>query len=403
MTTSQPLDRPAGPASHLAVPRRRVLTAGLVAAGTVMVPRLDGLAVDAPVRAGLDAEIRRLMRLGKLPGVSAAVLVGRDVVWARGFGFGHLGRRDPVRPSTIFMLASISKTFVATAVMQAVEQGLFGLDDDVHDVLSFPVRTPEHPRRAITARHLLTHTSAIRDRWSVWDDLYADGDSTIALGDFLEDYLVPGRPEYRRTNFYDTVPGARYRYSNVGAALAAYLVEAASGQGFDDWCADRIFGPLGMDRAGWHLADVPAADVAMPYRWSPAEDRFVAIGQYGYPDYPDGALRTTAPQLARHFGMTMHAGRWEGVRVLERASVREMLRWQVPHTVPGQGLIWYRVRGRHRTLIGHTGGDKGVATTAFFDPHRDVAVIVLSNGNWRRAEGRWPLSQIMHRLFDEFA
>jgi CubicO group peptidase (beta-lactamase class C family) len=69
------------------------------------------------------------------------------------------------------MLASISKTVIATAVMQGVERALFGLDDDVNDILPFPVRTPEHPRRVITVRQLLTHTSSIRDRWPVWDDL----------------------------------------------------------------------------------------------------------------------------------------------------------------------------------------------------------------------------------------
>ena len=364
------------------------------------------------------------MALGKLPGVSAAVVRGNEVVWARGYGSSNLWRGDgtsarrAVRPNTLFMLASISKTVIATAVMQAVERSLFGLDDDVNDILPFTVRTPEHPGRAITVRHLLTHTSAIRDRWSVWDDLYAEGDSTIPLGAFLEGYLVPGGEDFRLTNFYDTKPGSRYRYSNVGSALAAFLVEAASGNGFDAWCEANIFEPLGMDRAGWHLADVPAVDVAMPYRWSEDDHRYRAIGQYGYPDYPDGALRTTAPQIARHLGMMMNGGTWNGARVLERETVREILRSQNPDTVEGQGLIWYRTRSGGRRLIGHDGGDRGVATVAFYDRDEDVGVVVLANGNWRRVGGRWParegrraangnwrrwgwpLQQIMHLLFD---
>jgi CubicO group peptidase (beta-lactamase class C family) len=340
------------------------------------------------------------MALGKLPGVSAAVVRGNEVVWARGYGSANLWRGEAVRPNTLFMLASISKTVIATAVMQAVERSLFGLDDDVNDILPFTVRTPEHPGRAITVRHLLTHTSAIRDRWSVWDDLYAEGDSTIPLGAFLEGYLVPGGEDFRLTNFYDTKPGLRYRYSNVGSALAAFLVEAASGNGFDAWCEANIFEPLGMDRAGWHLADVPAADVAMPYRWSEDDHHYRAIGQYGYPDYPDGALRTTAPQIARHLGMMMNGGTWNGARVLERETVREILRSQNPDTVEGQGLIWYRTHSGGRRLIGHDGGDRGVATVAFYDRDEDVGVVVLANGNWRRVGGRWPLQQIMHLLFD---
>jgi len=340
------------------------------------------------------------MALGRLPGVSVAVVRTDDVVWARGYGLANIWRGEPVRPSTLFMLASISKTVIATAVMQAVERAQFGLDDDVNDILPFPVRTPEHPKRAITVRHLLTHTSGIRDRWPVWDDLYSEGDSTIPLGTFLEGYLVAGGEDYRRTNFYDTKPGSRYSYSNVGGALAAFLVEAASGEGFDTWCESNIFEPLGMDRAGWHLADVPAADVAMPYRWSADRSRFEAYGQYGYPDYPDGALRTTAPQLAQHLGMMMNRGAWNGVRVLERDTVREMLRSQIPDAEYGQGLLWYRTRSGGRTLIGHNGGDQGVATVAFYDRDDDLGVVVLANGNWRRVGARWPLQQIMHLVFD---
>ena len=204
---------------------------------------------------------------------------------------------------------------------------------------------------------------------------------------------MPAGEDYRLTNFDDTKPGSRCRYSNIGAALAAFLVEAAGGVGFDAWCETEIFQPLGMDRAGWHLADVPAPDVAMPYRWSEARGRYVAIGQYGYPDYPDCVLRTTVPQLARHLGMVMNRGEWRGTRVLERGTVREMVRSQIPDSIYGQGLLWYRTRSRGRTLIGHNGGDKGVATVAFYDRDEDLGVVVLANGNWRRVGGRWPFSR----------
>ncbi len=397
--------RPLGP---LVWTRRQALTAGLAAAGVAVLRPAAGLATGGvqtdplPVtQAGtVDRQIRQLMTAGRIPGLAAAVIRGHQLAWAKGYGYANLWRRDPVRPDTLFMLASISKTFISTAVMQAVQDGLFGLDDDVSDILPFPVRTAEHPNRAITVRQLLTHTSSIRDRWSVWDDLYSEGDSPIGLGAFLQGYLEPGGNDYRRNNFYDSRPGSIYRYSNVGASLAAFVVEVASGVGFDDWCEVRIFQPLGMTRAGWHLTDVPAADVAMPYRWSERDRCYVAYGQYGYPDYPDGALRTTVPQLASHLGMMMHRGKWQGARLLEPGTVREILRSQIPDVTFGQGLIWYRTRSGSRATIGHNGGDQGVATVAFFDPAEDIGVVVLANSNWRRADGRWPLQQIMNLLFD---
>ena len=396
--------RPLGP---LMWTRRRALTAGLAAAGLTALRPLGALATGGTRAAlpaasvdALDRQITDLMEAGRIPGLATAVIRGRELVWSKGHGFANLWRREPVRPDTLFMLASISKTFISTAVMQAVRDGLFGLDDDVSDILPFPVRTPEHPKRAITARQLMTHTSSIRDRWSVWNDLYSDGDSPIGLGPFLQGYFVPGGEDYRRTNFYAAKPGSIYRYSNLGAALAAFLVEAASGAGFDVWCVNRIFEPLRMTRAGWHLADVPAEDVAMPYRWSNRDGRYEAHGQYGYPDYPDGALRTTAPQLARHLGMMMNGGTWRGADLLERDTVREILRSQIPDAAYGQGLIWYRSRTSRRLVIGHNGGDKGVATVAFFDPAEDIGVVALANAGWRRAGERWPLQQIMNLLFD---
>ncbi len=390
------------------ITRRQLLIAGSIAGAGVVLStttsaastRLTRPRTPTP-RVELDDFIRQRMKAGRLPGLSAAIVSGGSVGWTRGYGLANVWRGQRVRPDTPFMLASISKTVICTAVMQAVEDGLFALDDDINDLLAFPVRLPARPHMPITIRHLLTHTSGILDRWAVWDDLYSKGDSRVPLGAFLRDYLVRGRRYYRRANFARRDPGSKYAYSNVGAALAAYVVEVASGTGFDRWCDERIFGPLGMARTGWHLADLPAAEVAMPYHWSRADDRFEAIGQYGYPDYPDGALRATARSVATHLGMMMHGGRWHGARVLDAASVGESLRPQLAGITPGQGLIWYRFRLRGRELWGHNGGDSGVATEAFFDPREGVGVVVLANGDWRRSATSWPLQQIMMRLFDE--
>jgi CubicO group peptidase (beta-lactamase class C family) len=380
--------------------RREVLRSGGLAG-------IAALLVATPVgartrsRTALDEFVLEQMRSGRLPGLSATVVRDGAVVWAGAYGWANIRAERRVRPDTPFMLASISKTVIATAVMQGVEDGIVDLHADVNDVLPFRVRLPDHPRRPITAWHLLTHTSGIRDRWSVWDDLYSEGDSTMPLGVFLRRYLEPGGAYYRSNNFFSFAPGADYRYSNIGASLAAYVLEVAVGKPFDEWCEDRIFYPLGMGRTAWHLDDLPRREVAMPYRWSAARDRYVAYGQYGYPDYPDGQLRASASDVARHILMFMGGGTLDGVRVLQADTVREMRRSQAPEVVDGQGLIWYRTHHRGRTLIGHNGGDYGVATVAFYDPGAGTAVVVLGNGNWRQSGGRWPLMLIMNRLFEE--
>ena len=384
--------------THL-LTRREVLRAGGLAGIAALVATPVGARTLS--RSALDEFVRERMRAGRLPGLSASVVRDGAVVWSGAYGWANIRAERRVEPDTPFMLASVSKTVLATAVMQGVEDGILDLHADVNEVVPFRVRLPDHPRRAITTWHLLTHTSGIRDRWSVWDDLYSEGDSTMPLGVFLRRYLERGGAYYRAGNFYSFAPGVDYRYSNVGAALAAYVLEVASGKGFDEWCEDRIFYPLGMSRTAWHLDDLPRREVAMPYRWSAARGRYVAYGQYGYPDYPDGALRASASDVARHVLMFMEGGALDGVRVLRPDTVREMRRSQVPEVVDGQGLIWYRTHHRGRVLLGHNGGDYGVATVAFYDPHAGTAVVVLGNANWRRDGGRWPLMQIMNRLFEE--
>jgi CubicO group peptidase (beta-lactamase class C family) len=395
MVEGPPLAEQRRPAGH--VRRRDVLIAGAVGAGTLLVDPLRTLAGQP---AGLDHAVRELMSAGRLPGLSAAVVRGSEVVWSRAWGLANIAAGRRVTPDTLFMLASVSKTVIATAVLQAMEENLFELDTDVNDVLPFSVRNPVHPGVPITVRELLTHTSSIRDNWNLLIDSYVAGDAAMELGRFLRRYLAPGGADLAPNNYYAFGPGRSYRYANVGASLAAYLVEAASGIGFDTWCERRIFAPLGMDRAGWHLAGLPRRDVAIPYGWAGAKNTYVPYGQYGYPDYPDGALRTTASQLARHLAMVMNGGSWHGHRLLSAATVRELRRDQIPDLEPDQGLIWFGLQRAGRSLFGHDGGDDGVATVCFFDPEADVGVVALANGNWRTVKGDYALYLIMDRLFD---
>ena len=340
------------------------------------------------------------MRAARVPGLAACIVTRDGVTWANGYGHANIAHGRRATPDTIFMLASISKTVMSVAVMQAVQDGLLDLDADVNDVLPFPVRNPRHPHDPITLRMLLTHTSSIRDDWPTIIPFYSHGDSAIPLGGYLRRYLDPHGDLYHAHRSYSAwQPGSRYDYCNIAAALAGFMVEAASGLPFDGWCDDRIFAPLGMDRTSWHLAGLDRAEIAMPYHRKGGA--FVAYGQYGYPDYPDGELRTSALGLAMHLRAFMAFGELDGVRILDEDTVKEMRRAQFPDVAHGQGLIWYRFVLRGMPLMGHNGGDSGVATQMFFRPSDDVGVIVLANGNWYRDGHVWPLQRIMARLFEE--
>ncbi len=349
---------------------------------------------------GIDDDIRALMRAARVPAVAACIVTPDGVTWANGYGRANIAHDRRATADTIFMIASISKTVMSVAVMQAVEDGLLGLDDDVNDVLPFPVRNPRHPDDPISLRMLMTHTSGIRDDWPTIIPFYSHGDSTIPLGMYLRRYLEAGGDLYAPHRSYSSwQPGTRWDYSNIASALAGYLVEAASRTPFDSWCDDRIFTPLEMGRSSWHLAGLDRTEIAMPYHWR--DGRFIAYGHYGYPDYPDGALRTSALELATHLRAFAAFGTLDGVRILREDTVREMRRTQFPDVAQGQGLIWYRFALRGMPLMGHNGGDRGVATQMYFRPRDGVGVIVLANGNWHREGRAWPLQRIAVRLFEE--
>ena len=365
--------------------------------GSLALPETAALAGSVD----LASFIRSKMSEAGVPSISACVVRDQRLLWARGFGWANVGHRHQATSDTIYMLASVSKTVVATAVMQTAERGLIDLDGDINQVLPFRVQSPSDPSRVITARMLLTHTAALRDNWSVLTPSYVRGDSSVPLETCLRDYFsARGRDYDPQRNFYPFAPGTNYRYCNMGVSLAAYIVEAASSIPFDRWCDSHIFGPLGMENTGWHLADVERSAVAMPYKYIAYRDAFRPYGQYGYPDYPDGELRTRSTDLARHLMMIISGGRLGGVRLLREQTVRKMLRPQFPNVVERQGIIWYPVQRSDDLYWGHTGGDWGVSTRCFFRESDGTGVITLTNGTPVR-HGWRALRDVEIRLFEE--
>jgi CubicO group peptidase (beta-lactamase class C family) len=345
-----------------------------------------------------------------IPGLAAAVVVDGDVVWAKGFGYADLGARRPVTPDTLFVMASVSKTMVAAGLMHAVEHGALGLDTDLSTILPFPARNPHFPKVAITARHLATHTSGIIDN----DKLYGGpasyhygGDNPISLGAFLAAYLTPGGEIYdEKENFSGNLPGTKWQYSNVGAGLAGYAVESATGMSFDAYCRKYIFDPLGMVNTGWHQRDVDMSRHAIPYAYK--DGQFVPYRHYGLATWPDGGLRTSVVDLGRFLGMIMEGGSLHGVTILKPASVQSMLKPQgmtvvregVPAGSVEQAIFWIKSSGPNGEppRYQHSGGDPGTSTFVAFEPDKHVGVLVFANTDGTKAVDD-SLREIMNRLF----
>jgi len=334
----------------------------------------------------LAAFMTRQMDTAKFPGLAACIVKGDSVRWAQGFGYADIASAKPVTPDTLFLLGSVAKAVTAVAVMQLVEAGMIDLDADVNTYLPFEVRNPAHPRVPICARMLLAHTSSIRDDADIYRSLYTlntgGGDSPMPLRQFLEHYLATGgdwiAPGVTYTGF---APGSQFHHSNVGVALAGYLVEAVSGLSFDAYCKRRIFEPLGMTDSHWFLSETNIENVATPHRFDIVAKVFVPYAHYGHPAYPDGQLRASVSQFARLIIALMNDGRLEVARVLRRESVEELFTIQYPDQNPDLGLVWwYGLIGGHEA-IGLDGGDAGVCTSVFFLRQEKIGVLLFANGD----------------------
>ncbi len=352
--------------------------------------------------------ITERLQMAHIPGMSAAIVKDGEILWTGAYGWSLINGSEATN-DTLFQLASVSKTMIAIAVMQLWEDGLIDLDADINQYLPFNVVNPLASNIPITPRMLLTHTSSIRDSWQIMDSLYVWGiDSPVSLEQFMEDYLTRRGNFYNPdTNFYNDKPGTTYHYSNIGSTLAAYLVELITEIPFDRYCDLFIFSPLGMSETSWRLANVDLTRLAMPYKYqrgffqdypvtlfkypeysgnSPDfaifHNGYTPYGFYTYPDYPDGLLKTTAPQLARFLAMFMQQGELNGIKILQKETVEEICRIQNPDIDPCQGLIWHYKKLSDWALLGHSGGDLGVATKMFFRPDDGIGVILLMNGDW---------------------
>jgi CubicO group peptidase (beta-lactamase class C family) len=318
--------------------------------------------------AKLDTIVPAMMKRWDVPGVALVVVRDDSILALQGFGVARVrdsARVDPRR--TLFRLASVSKLFVATAVMQQVERGTVDLGADVNRYLEFKV-PPTWPQPN-TTRHLLTHTAVFDER--VIGYAAPSRDSVGALGPHLAKNL-PHR---------GWAPGDVVGYSNYGVALAAHVVERVSGQSFNRYAHDRIFVPLGMNRTFYiRVPDSLSADVADGHfcddkRCSTAPDVF------SYP-YPVGLAYSSAADMAQFLVANLRGGASRAGRVLDPATVALMhaQQYSADPAVPGMSVAFFNQRHRGHRVLSHAGNVPGINNLLFLVPDARLGVYFVANG-----------------------
>lgn len=343
----------------------------------------------------VDKKITAWMNSKNVPGLTACIVKHNRIVWSRGYGWANIEEKKHFTPDkTLFHIASVSKTFTATAIMQLWEKGHFQLDDDINNYLPFSVRNPEYPDKPITFRHLLTHTSSIHDTGSLYDT-YLCGDPIISLKKFVSGYFFPDGDYWKRKNFKNNhAPGEKEEYANAGFALLGYLIEEISKMSLENYMQAHIFMPLGMQESSFYITNLDISKHALPYTYTlKVRKKLIDDGDgnllqkkekpkigynahclYSYPTLADGMIRTSVHQLARFLMAYMNNGSYKSNRILKTETVKKMLTGQ---NNAKQGLCWYR----SGTTWGHDGGDPGCSTEMWFDYEDNVGVIIFCNSD----------------------
>ena len=329
--------------------------------------------------AAVEESIRTIMSQTNVVGVSVAVVKNNKIIYTQSFGLKNIETNTPLTDDCIFRIASISKSFSATSIMQLVEAKKLSLEDDASNLLGFTLRNPKFPDKVITLKMLLSHRSSIND----------------SQGYFSLDSINPvTNPNYAKCyNNYE--PGTAYMYCNLNYNMTGAIIEKYSGERFDQYVKHHVLDPLNI-YGGYCVDSLDKNRFATIYDFNKETTKFInspnayaprseEIAHYEMgkttPIFsPTGGMKISATDLAKYMIMHMNLGKVNGKRIISKRSSRLM---QTPLSSDenyGLAILKTDKLIEGKTLTGHTGSAYGLFSTMFFEPNEKFGIVVISNG-----------------------
>lgn len=339
---------------------------------------IGGLLVNAQNQS--QQRIEQLMKETPIMGLSVAVVKNNKIVYTSAFGLKNKETGETLETTGLFRIASISKSFVATSIMQLLEKKKLNLDDDVTKLAGFTVRNPQFPNTVITLKMLLSHRSSLND----------------SRGYFSLDSLNPATTANSQKCYNNYEPGKGYQYCNLNFNLAGAILEKYSGQRLDEYVKQHILDPLKL-YGGYNVDELDSSRLASLYEYKadtpgnfiPAQGAYASrkalLQNYkmGYttPIFsPTGGMKISAPDLATYMMMHMNYGKANGKRILKKKSSQLM---QTPVDTLNKysfALVSIKNLLPEETMVGHTGSAYGLHSLMFFEPEKKFGIVIISNG-----------------------
>jgi CubicO group peptidase (beta-lactamase class C family) len=322
----------------------------------------------------IDSEIQQLVEAHNLPSLSAVIFNEEDILWKKHIGYADQGSNIEADEETVYHIGSISKLFIVTALMQLEEEGKLDPDEDINAYLPVVFRHPGYPDVPITCRMLLTHTAGLS--WpksydpfnGMWDPF--EPDQGPPPSEWVPEFLIPGGMHYDAALWKNIRPGEYEFYSNIGACVAAYVVEQLSGMNIRAYCREHIFDRLDMHNTSYDYADLDGEKIAIMY-----DRQGKPTSWFDNRVYASGGAKSTVHDLS-HFAMCyLNKGMYHGVHMLSEGSIDNMLEVQNPSS--GKCLMWNKYAG---DWYGHSGGlDMGTTTVLAIHPGSRTGFIIFTN------------------------
>jgi D-alanyl-D-alanine carboxypeptidase len=344
----------------------------------------------ADVVRDLQARAARFAAASRTPGAAVGVVHGDDLVWSAGIGLSDIGDRQVPQATTLYRIASVTKTFTGTAIMQLCEAGLLHLDDPA--VAHLPelrrAASPFGPIETVTIRRMLAHESGLA------------GDPPGTDLSIQQYQGVAARTLERAAEIGTRIPpNFQQKYSNLAYQLLGEIVTRASGTPYPRYMNEAILHPLGMsDTAFEPLSEALLGRRATGYAPKLFSDE-LDPAPLMQPLWAEGGLWSCVADLARWVSFQLGAYRSAGAepQVLPAARLRDMHKprylgddqWTV-----AWGISWYAVRQDTEIWIQHSGGLPGFSSNVCFDPKEQVGAIVLLNADANAAELAMDLAAI---------
>lgn len=315
----------------------------------------------------LDNYLEQVMETFEIPGLSVAVTKNDEVVYLRALGVRDLQTKAPLKTDDTFHFASVSKPFVATAIMQLVEAGKVKLDERVTTYLPY-FKLKDVRYKQITIRQMLNHTSGMPDVIDYqWDKpQYDDGAAERYVRSLQGESLL-------------WAPGSRFRYSNIAFDTLGDVIAKCSGMPFEAYVKKNILNPLEMKNSSFLLQEIPVERRTTGHVW-----RLKTVVSDVYPynrrHAPSSTLNSSVEEMANWAIANLNHGELNGSRILNADSYDELFRKSAEvEGRSGIGLSWFLESHRGLNTIGHAGGDVGFSSYLAIIPEKKLGIVIVSN------------------------